>query len=71
MMYLEVVTSTAAHTIYIAYIAQMPDDQIAVRPPPNNLIGTIDANDHQEIERLVNVELLAPTNRNPDYERSY
>jgi hypothetical protein len=48
----------------------MPDDQMTVRST-HNLIGAIDANDHQEIERLVNVELLAPTNRNPDYERSY
>jgi hypothetical protein len=50
----------------------MPDGHNTVRT--HDLIAAIDVNDHQEIKRPLEVELvklLAATNRNPDDERSY
>jgi hypothetical protein len=34
-------------------------------------IAAVKAKHHQEIERLLEAELLAPTNGNPHHERSY
>ncbi len=34
-------------------------------------IAAVEAKHHQEIERLLEVELLAPTNGNPHHEWSY
>ena len=47
----------------------MPDDYIT--GSLCDLIAAVEAKDHQEIERLLELESLAPTNSHPNYERSY